>query len=123
VGLALLAVLAWRGLGPSGHGGGAGCASAASMAGEDEVRIVADEFCFAPGDVALPRGRPVTLVLENRGKAAHDFAVPELGVRLVADPGGTARATVTVDQPGRYEAVCSFPGHERMGMTGTVTVP
>jgi uncharacterized cupredoxin-like copper-binding protein len=90
--------------------------------GAGEVRVVATEFCFAPATIELAAERPVALVLENRGEAEHDFVVNDLGIRLGADAGGESRTTVSALPAGRYDAVCSIPGHERMGMRGTVVV-
>lgn len=102
--------------------GAADCVGAATATAAGEVRIVAGEFCFAPANLTLPANRPVTLVLDNRGAAEHDFAVPALGIHLAAAPGRTDRATVTADEPGRYAADCTLPGHAWMGMQATVTV-
>lgn len=83
---------------------------------------MATEFAFEPPTIELPAGRPVTLVLENRGQAAHDLHVPALGIHLVAPPYRTARFAVTADRPGRYDALCTLPGHEQLGMRGAVVV-
>lgn len=87
-----------------------------------EVRVVATEFCFAPAAIELAAERPVTLVLENRGEAAHDFVVNDLGIRLGADANGESRTAMSGVPAGEYEVVCSIPGHERMGMHGTMVV-
>jgi heme/copper-type cytochrome/quinol oxidase subunit 2 len=61
-------------------------------------------------------------VLENCGQVAHDLHVPALGIRLVAPPNRTARVDVAADRPGRYDAVCTLPGHDQLGMRGAVVV-
>lgn len=70
----------------------------------------------------LPVGKPVTIVLENKGVIPHDITVEELGIHIVADSGGTARATVTVEKEGTYEMICAIPDSLWPGMAGTARV-
>jgi FtsP/CotA-like multicopper oxidase with cupredoxin domain len=95
---------------------------ASTSRGADEIRVIAREWTLEPARLALPAGRPVTLVLENRGQVEHDLTIPALNLKLVARPGQSARATVTAEQPGDYDLLCSIPGHKEAGMTGSVTV-
>ena len=66
----------------------------------------------------------VTFNIKNNGPSPHNFNVKingeEKGVPTL-DPGTTA--TLTLDlTPGAYDYRCNIPGHDLLGMKGTVTV-
>jgi uncharacterized cupredoxin-like copper-binding protein len=107
---------------PAGGGGEAACEGGAGAAVDGEVRVVAAVFCFDPAVIPLPVGRPIRLVLENRGGADHDLVVAKLDLHLAAGSGATESTTVRGDEPERYAAVCSLPGHEQLGMRAVVVV-
>jgi cytochrome c oxidase subunit 2 len=97
--------------------------SGAAQASPAEVRIVATEFKYAPSEVRVKAGAPVTLVLDNSQAATeHGLAVPVLKFRVDARAGQVARKTFTFDKPGTYPIVCNLPGHTEAGMTGTLVV-
>ena len=103
--------------------GGAGGADA------QEVTVVTRANArFTPSTLTVEAGRPVRLVLRNEGAVVHDLTL-RLGtaglaeqVSVVAAGGSTASATFTPAAPGTYVFVCSQPGHEAAGMTGTLNV-
>jgi hypothetical protein len=90
------------------------------------VEIDLDEY-FILMDAAVPSG-PVSLRLVNRGFEEHnlyftdiesDSTIWETEGRL--SPG--ERRTVTLDlEPGVYQAVCDFSGHESRGMVAEFVV-
>jgi uncharacterized cupredoxin-like copper-binding protein len=90
------------------------------------VEIDLDEY-FILMDAAVPSG-PVSLMLANRGFEEHnlyftdvesDSTIWETEGRL--SPG--ERRTVTLDlEPGVYQAVCDFSGHESRGMVAEFVV-
>jgi uncharacterized cupredoxin-like copper-binding protein len=88
----------------------------------EEVRLVVKEWSFEPATLRLPAGRPVQLVLENRGQIEHDIDIPALGIHLAAPAGQTTRQTVMTVREGTYDFVCSIPGHKEAGMKGTAQV-
>lgn len=104
--------------GPRGEAGRA----PAPEAGADEILIVADEFSFEPDELRLVAGETVNVTLDNRGVAFHDFVIGDIGFALVADPNRRSTGALLFDRPGRYEFICSVPGHAQAGMTGTVVV-
>jgi plastocyanin len=66
----------------------------------------------------------VTFIIKNNGPSPHNFNVKigseEKGVPTL-DPGATA--TLTLDlKPGTYDYRCNIPGHDLLGMKGTLTV-
>jgi uncharacterized cupredoxin-like copper-binding protein len=57
----------------------------------------------------------------NRGKVRHDFRI--LGKKTKSLAAGTRqKLTVTFRRAGRYQYVCTLPGHAAAGMKGTFTV-
>ncbi len=66
----------------------------------------------------------VTFNVKNSGPSAHNFNVQangeEKGV-MTLDPGATK--TLTLDlKAGSYIFRCNIPGHDLLGMKGTLTV-
>ena len=71
----------------------------------------------------MPAGT-TTFVLKNTGPSPHDFRITGNGVdQKTATINQGATASLTVDlTPGTYAIVCTVPGHDLLGMKGTVTV-
>ncbi len=86
-----------------------------------------------PHDVAVlmtgTRFKPSRLVVEgggwlhvtNRDLFWHTFTVRELGIDARIPVGGERRISVPATA-GRYEFVCVVPGHELVGMKGTLSI-
>lgn len=91
-------------------------------AGAREIRVVADDFSFAPSVIELTAGEEISLIVRNRGKLYHDFVIEDLGFTLQMDPGEEAGGGLRADVRGRYTFRCTVPGHAEAGMTGTVVV-
>lgn len=105
--------------------------------GQQEIRILAQEYRFEPSQIRRSAGRPLTLVLANGGREAHEFTSlllrdprvevirgPEPLVRRESDslrllPGRTARVTLRAP-PGSYPFQCRIRGHG--GMQGLITL-
>lgn len=119
----------------------AALAAAAGGAGPDSVRveISVHHSRFEPSSVTVPRGVPVTFVLVNRDPIDHEWLVGDADFHErhrrgteahhagrpdeVSLPAlGTARTTLTFEEPGRVAFICHLPGHEAYGMVGTVLV-
>ncbi|SEV89265.1 cytochrome c oxidase subunit II [Natrinema salifodinae] len=67
-------------------------------------------------EIVIPAGEDVTFWLTS-GDVIHSLFIPDLGVKQDAFPGEYTRARTTVDEPGRYDAVCAEfcgAGHSRM---------
>jgi uncharacterized cupredoxin-like copper-binding protein len=90
-------------------------------------------FAYRPAPIVLRAGRPVTLVLANRGKGSHDFTAPAFfaAARILAGQaprgtvvlGGRQSASVTlIPAAGRYRVHCGRPLHKMMGMQTTILV-
>ena len=105
--------------------------------GHAEIRMRYSSF--APAEVVVTAGVPITFVLVNADPIDHEWLVgddafherhrtgtePEHGTRPteVSVPAGTTRTTtVTFPDPGEYRFICHLPGHETYGMVGRVRV-
>ncbi len=83
------------------------------------------EYRFTPRSPAVNRG--VELSIRNDGQIAHDLTVEQIGSsRKLAGTdsflGGRSRKLKIDLALGRYKIVCTVPGHEQLGMAGTLTV-
>lgn len=79
------------------------------------IDISVDMAGFSQSVIRVRAGEPVTVritSLDNRyhrdGGGKHEFAVDELGVKIVAQPLGSASQTFTPAEPGTYEFYCSI---------------
>lgn len=97
-------------------------ATADTISGAEEMVITGTDFSLSPSEVRLEKGESVNLVFVNDGTVPHDLAIPELGVRVVADPGKSATTGFTADRTGSFEMICTYPGHASAGMTGVLNV-
>jgi len=103
-------------------GGEPGRSGPAASAGAPTIRVTAHDFSFDPRAIRLQATKTVNLVFDNEGHMFHTFTATELGFELRANPGQSISGALTPERPGRYEFVCSVPGHANLGMRGTITV-
>jgi nitrite reductase (NO-forming) len=87
-----------------------------------EVTVEAGDLWFRPDTIDLTAGTTTNVTVHNTGAVFHDLTIPALGVKIEAEPGGSATLAVTPDTPGTYEFFCSVPGHSAAGMRGDVVV-
>ena len=83
------------------------------------IQITAKRFSYAPDEVTLKKGEPVTLVIHSED-VAHGLRARDLGLDLKAGKGDTAQATITPDKTGDFIAHCSTfcgAGHGSMIVT------
>lgn len=95
-------------------------ASKAPAAAGAVLEVTGSEFSFAPSALKASAGK-TTIRLVNKGVVEHDFTIDDLKIKISAQPGKTAEATVTL-KPGTYKSTCTVPGHLQSGMQGTLTV-
>jgi uncharacterized cupredoxin-like copper-binding protein len=65
------------------------------------------------------------VTFQNGGEILHDFTAQQglaKPVVLTEDGGISGTATLTYAKPGTYKFFCSQPGHDQLGMHGTITV-
>jgi len=104
-----------------------------------EIEIDLRYSRFAPGELHVPVGRPVTFVLRNRDPIDHEWIVgdeathrrhrtgtePHHGTRpteMSVAALSTVRTTITFGGPTTLTFACHLPGHEAFGMVGTLVV-
>lgn len=104
------------------------------------LQIEADEFRFVLSHPFLERGRPVELILVNRGTLPHEFAstlfegglteVESDGVvvegrgieEIELPPGKMVKVSFVPRKKGVIPFVCDLPGHEEKGMKGSLLI-
>ena len=87
------------------------------------------KLAMAHNFVLLARGTDAAaLVKAGRTNRDTDFVPPAqkdnvLAMTALAGPAETVEVTFTVPaQKGKYEFICTFPGHYTLGMKGVLTV-
>lgn len=116
---------------------GGACATA-EAAGPRRVDIRIHHSRFSPEAITVPAGVPVTFVLRNDDPIDHEWLIGDAAFHARHRTGGEAahadrpdevslpalasRSTTLILPPGTHVFICHFPGHERYGMVGTVTV-
>lgn len=113
-----------------------------TTAGEPQKLTVAmSELKFEPAVLTVQTGRPVQIIVTNKGTARHDFVIsgmPATGIKNAVDqhgamtqegmimadtqPGREAKIAFTPTTTGEYEIYCSLIGHKDAGMKGTLRV-
>lgn len=85
-----------------------------------DVHVITENMAFSNVTVDANSG-VVRVELENHDLFWHTFTIEELGVDLKVPVGATQQ--VVFDAPsGTYRFVCTIPGHELLGMSGTLVV-
>jgi plastocyanin len=106
--------------GSEGQAGGPTTSTGTPAAVGVVLDVSGTEYTFAPATLKASAG-PTTIRFTNKGVVEHDFVIKALGVKIVAQAGKSAAATVTL-APGTYKTFCSVAGHSQSGMQGTLTV-
>jgi uncharacterized cupredoxin-like copper-binding protein len=100
-------------------------AARAALAAEQVTIVGTDDFRMNPATISVRAGQPLQVTFQNGGEIAHDFTTQQgLGkpVTILEQGGQSGTATVTFDKPGTYKFFCAQPGHDQLGMHGTITV-
>lgn len=119
----------------------AGCTSSSGDEAATTLDVTTASMAFSSKEIALEKGKPVKLVLNNTDAVLHDFSIDKIGVKVkettsavhddhskapdlhvAAEAGQTATVEFTPTAPGTYTYYCTVAGHKEAGMTGTLTV-
>jgi plastocyanin len=111
LGFFLIAVIAGAIVGPPG-------ANQASQA--STVTMNTENMAFSATDMTAPAGE-VRVVIDNHDLWWHTFTIDALQVNLRLPSSGKREITFAAE-PGVYEYYCAIPGHDALGMRGTLTV-
>jgi plastocyanin len=109
-------------MGNSMMGAGTRRIGPAPSPGAREVQVEGRELYFSPEEVRIGAGETVNLSFLNEGHIFHTLTVPEVGIDLRARPGDRVAAAFKFPESGRYEFICTVPGHEEAGMRGEIAV-
>ena len=85
------------------------------------VQVKGGEFFFRLSTKSVARPEKVMFVFKNIGHVAHDFKINGKATPLIT-PGRTAKILVTFKKKGKYNYLCTVPGHAAAGMKGTFIV-
>ena len=105
--------------GPAPGGGEGEHAAAATIA------VTLSDFAIDPSPLEGPGGAALTFAVRNDGAAPHTFGVVAAGQTFqtaTIAPGGDAVLEVPALDAGEYEVLCTVPGHDALGMTGTLVL-
>ena len=83
------------------------------------ISITAQRFSFAPNEITLKKGQPVTLVIQSKA-VTNGLLIEGLGVRTDIKKGQPSEVTFTPGKAGTFEAKCAHfcgKGHGSMKMT------
>jgi plastocyanin len=107
----------------------ASAAAPPSAAAPVDAKVVATDLKFTPASINARAGQPVKITFENKGVIEHDLTFPGMkadkpadALHVVARAGQTATLEFTPTTAGKYEYVCTIPGHKEAGMKGTINV-
>ena len=102
--------------------GGGGAASTGGQSDRTTIEATLTEFTFAPKSWEVPAGKPVRIVIHNKGTLEHDFTIDALKIAVKAQPGKDTTKDFNVIAPGTYTVHCTVAGHTESGMVGTLVV-
>jgi FtsP/CotA-like multicopper oxidase with cupredoxin domain/plastocyanin len=109
-----------------GDGGDVAAGEGTAVAGSapTSVEVTLTDFAIEPGDVAVAAGAPVTLHVINEGPSPHTFGVTvgdQTYETALLEAGAMEDLALPALEAGTYDSLCTVPGHDQLGMVGTVT--
>jgi len=104
-----------------GGGGGQQGGTPPPPGGASTVNVTETEFKFDPKAMTAKAGH-VTFQVKNSGSVEHNFIIEGTSIKLEGiQPGQTKPVSATL-AAGTYKVLCTIPGHQEAGMSGTLTV-
>jgi len=100
-------------------------AASGEEAAASSIEVTLSEFAIEPSQLEAPAGTPLVFSIHNDGSAAHTFAVVASATTFETASiaaGTDAVLEVTPLEGGSYQVLCTVPGHDSLGMTGTLVV-
>jgi plastocyanin len=106
-------------------GSQAPASDAPASAAAEAIAVSVMDFMIEPTDVEAV-GPTVTIDVMNDGPTPHNLTVRDANGEVLMgteDLSVGDTATISGDlEPGDYTIFCALPGHESLGMSGTLTV-
>ena len=87
-----------------------------------DITVTATDFRDDPSTVVVNSSQVVRLTFRNQGSVQHTLVIPQLGVRMVADPGASSSTSFTAGDIGTYPFYCNIAGHREAGESGQLLV-
>lgn len=87
-----------------------------------QVAVTLKEYAITPFAVTMSKGQATSITVKNEGTIAHSYVSTEIGLDIQVPAGQTKTASFTPTQAGTFEVHCAQPGHQDLGMHGTITV-
>ena len=91
---------------------------------EDGTPVVVKDFTIDPSDVTVTG--PISLAVSNAGPTVHNLSIRDAADELLAKTKelreGESETLEVELADGEYILFCSLPGHESLGMRGTLSV-
>jgi uncharacterized cupredoxin-like copper-binding protein len=112
-------------------------APAQTVRGAEVVKVTLADYKFVPPTIHLPAGKAVILRLANAAEQPHEFAAPEFfraamvraaDMKFINKEGeaeveaGKQVDILLVPKAGTYHLQCNKPGHNALGMHGSIVV-
>ena len=83
--------------------------------------MILRNYAFNPDRLSFDVGDTVDFAMISADEA-HTFTVQALGINWVVPGGQTMNQEFTFTEAGEFRLVCVIPGHEALGMVGTIVV-
>jgi plastocyanin len=95
-----------------------------SLAPSPVVTVNLVDFAIQPAEISVAKG--ATIAVDNAGKAPHNLSVATAAGKVLAhtpnlQPGRSTALTLDL-APGAYTIYCAEPGHEALGMKGSLRI-
>jgi manganese oxidase len=88
------------------------------------IDVMLSDFAIEPSPIPVPVGAALRFVVMNHGAVPHTFALEVEGTSFDTGeiaPGASGEVETPALDAGTYDAICSVPGHEDLGMVASVT--
>ena len=90
--------------------------------GKYEAYILSQTWQFTPREITVPVGSEVTFYVTSKD-VQHGFKLQGTNVNMQIVPGHVSVLTVTFDQPGEYQYICTeYCGAAHAAMFGKIVV-
>ncbi len=88
-----------------------------------QVTVTASQSGFSPAELRASPGQRMVVTLVNADNVPHDWQVKDVpDAHVSAAPGRSNTVTFYAPGVGRYEVLCTVPGHVEAGMVGALIV-
>jgi plastocyanin len=86
------------------------------------LTVVHRNYAFEPKRLTFNIGETIEFRLESKD-GIHTFTIDELDINWAVPSGPDPESqTFTFDRAGDFKLICVIPGHEGLGMVGTIQV-